>query len=104
MATSQEVSIAARGTKLSHLFFADDSLLFCRVTIQEWGNVMNLIHRYALASGQKINTTKTTLFFRSNTRVEGEVPLTRGKGSPFEGSNLDCLYLLHECFPPSNLP
>jgi hypothetical protein len=98
MATSQEVSIAARGTKLSHLFFADDSLLFCRVT------VMNLIHRYALASGQKINTTKTTLFFRSNTRVEGEVPLTRGKGSPFEGSNLDCLYLLHECFPPSNLP
>lgn len=64
------IPIAPRATKVSHLFFADDCLLFCRATFQEWSNVMQLIQRYEQASGQKINTSKTTIYFSHNTRVE----------------------------------
>lgn len=33
----------------------------------EWGNVMHLLKRYELASGQKLNTHKTSIFFSRNT-------------------------------------
>jgi hypothetical protein len=63
------VPIAAKGSWLRHLFFADDSLLFYRATFQEWGNVMQLIQKYELASDWKINNTKTAIFCSRNTRL-----------------------------------
>jgi hypothetical protein len=50
------VTIAVRGSHLSHLFFANDSLLFCHANFMEWGNVMTILKRYELASGQKLNS------------------------------------------------
>jgi hypothetical protein len=61
------VSISRTGLKLSHLFFADDSLLFCRATVPECQRVMDILHNYEAASGQKINREKTTLFFSKST-------------------------------------
>jgi hypothetical protein len=54
---------------LSHIFFADDSLLFCWANFNEWGNVLNILHRYELASGQKLNSAKTSIFYSRNTRT-----------------------------------
>ena len=36
-------SICKRGLKLTHLFFADDSLLFCKENSQECGNVLKIL-------------------------------------------------------------
>jgi hypothetical protein len=36
----------------------------------EWGNILQLLHAYELASGEKVNTEKTSIFFSSNTRRE----------------------------------
>ena len=46
-----------------HLLFTDDSLIFCRATLEECNKVMDLLKVYEEASGQKINKSKTFLFF-----------------------------------------
>ena len=56
-------SLCRRGPKLMHLLFADDSLIFCRATMKECNKVMDILKVYEKASGQKINRSKTSLFF-----------------------------------------
>ena len=55
--------LCRNGPWISHLFFADDTLLFCRAELREVQTIQNLLLKYELASGQKINPSKTTLFF-----------------------------------------
>ena len=56
-------SLCKHGPKLTHLFFVDDSLLFCRANSTECSKVMDLLSVYEDVSGQKINRDKTALFF-----------------------------------------
>ncbi|XP_059436137.1 uncharacterized mitochondrial protein AtMg01250-like [Corylus avellana] len=51
-------------------FSADDSVLFCIVNIQEWGNIQDVLKVYKGVSGQKLNRDKTSLYFSINTRQE----------------------------------
>ena len=66
----QSVSICQNGPKLTHLFFADDSLLFCRATTQECQKVLEILSSYERASGQKLNRDRTSLFFNKSTSIE----------------------------------
>ena len=61
------VSICRNGPKVSHLFFADDSVLFCRAKEEECQTILDLLAIYERGSGQKINREKTNIFFSSNT-------------------------------------
>ena len=63
-------SLCRRGPKLTHLLFADDSLLFCRATMEECGKVLELLSKYEEASGQKVNKSKTSIFFSKTTNAE----------------------------------
>ena len=58
-----DFSICKKGPKLTHLFFADDNLLFCKANSQECGNVLKILEEYEEVSGEKINKDKTSLFF-----------------------------------------
>lgn len=48
------------------MFFADDSLLFCRANTQECTIILEVLQQYEEASGQQINRDKTQLFFSPN--------------------------------------
>ena len=52
--------------KLTHLFFTDDFLLFCRSTFEKCEKIQDLLAYYEVASGQMKNKGKTTLFFSGN--------------------------------------
>ena len=55
--------LCRNGPKLTHLFFANDCLIFCRSTMEECHKIQLLLNFYEVASGQMINKEKTTLFF-----------------------------------------
>ena len=61
------VLICRDGPKVSHLFFADDSLLFCHSTTQDCNSILEILQQYEAAFGQQINRDKTQLFFSPNT-------------------------------------
>ena len=66
----REVPTSSKGMRINHLFFADDSLLFCKATIQEWHTFHMVLELYEQASGQRLNKDKTSIFFSRNTIQE----------------------------------
>lgn len=63
----QGFSLCRAGPKLTHIFFANDCLIFCRSTLDECNKIQELLACYEAASGQVINKEKTTLCFSRNT-------------------------------------
>lgn len=57
------VSTCQKGPKISHLFFADDYLIFGRAIIKESEEILRLLKVYRESSGQQLNKQKTSLFF-----------------------------------------
>jgi hypothetical protein len=62
---SQGFLLTHGGTRLNHLFFVDDSLLFYKIDTIEWYCIQKVLDDYEKASGQKFNKGKTSLFFHS---------------------------------------
>jgi len=62
------VPVATGGTMIIHLFFLRmTTFFFVGVNFNEWCTVMELIKRYEVASGQRINSSKTAIYFSRNT-------------------------------------
>ena len=57
------VSICRGCPRITHLFFVDDSLLFCKANGQECHHLIEILQLYEAASGQKINADKSSIFF-----------------------------------------
>ena len=53
------VAVARHAPRVSHLFFADDSVIFCRATKEECMQVAKVLEVYEEESGQKLNREKT---------------------------------------------
>lgn len=55
---------------MTHLFFADDYLLFIKATLAECQKIKEILGWYDVASGQQLNQNKTTLFLSNDTRSD----------------------------------
>lgn len=64
------VKIGKKVPPISHLFFADDSLLFIRATENEVENVLDIFSTYEVAFGQKLNMEKSEVSFSRNLELE----------------------------------
>ena len=63
------------GPRISHLFFANDTLLFCRASRGDLEAILQLLQLYEQASGQKLNREKTTMFFSKGFTEERRMEL-----------------------------
>ena len=52
-----------KSSRISHLLFADDTLLFFKADPQEAENIRNIILAYEGATGQLINPAKCSILF-----------------------------------------
>jgi hypothetical protein len=64
------IKVARSAPQLSHLFFADDSLLFTRANNHEATKILSILQVYQQASGQVVNLDKSEASFSRNVQIE----------------------------------
>ena len=57
------IKVAPTAPVVNHLLLADDSLLLFKSSVQGANEVSNLLDAYCLASGQRVNYDKSSIFF-----------------------------------------
>lgn len=57
------LKVARNAPAVSHLLFADDSMFYCKTKDEELDQLMSLLDKYSLASGQRINYQKSSIYF-----------------------------------------
>ncbi|KAL4375950.1 hypothetical protein GQ457_02G034330 [Hibiscus cannabinus] len=76
------IRASQQGPRINHLFYADDSVIFVRNSVQEFTRLKEVLRLFAESSGQRINFDKSTVFFSPNTtmahrqRLLSTLPLT----------------------------
>jgi hypothetical protein len=59
----QGIAIAQTAPKVTHLFFADDSIIFCKANKEEVSQLKAVFEDYQRISGQQINLDKSEMMF-----------------------------------------
>jgi len=60
------IQIVRGAPKINHLFFADNSLIFCRYSFQDSQTIQEILNTYQSASGQLINLDNSEISFSRN--------------------------------------
>jgi hypothetical protein len=76
------VPTSSKGPRLNNLFFADDSLLFCKASVSEWQVLTGIMDVYEKVSGQRLNKEMTSVFFSRNTSAACRLELLNLVGIP----------------------
>uniref|UniRef100_A0A803NTT8 Reverse transcriptase domain-containing protein n=1 Tax=Cannabis sativa TaxID=3483 RepID=A0A803NTT8_CANSA len=67
------IKIARDAPSVSHLMFADDTILFTRANVREASEIMKCLSTYEAWSGQTCSKTKSSVLFSQNTVRKAEV-------------------------------
>ncbi|XP_074376770.1 uncharacterized protein LOC141718284 [Apium graveolens] len=64
------IQVARGAPRLTHMFFADDTYIYCKAQVDQTNHVIELFKIFDCASCQKINADKSYVFFSRNTDPE----------------------------------
>ena len=67
MGKMEGISICRGGPRISHLFFADNSIVFYKASTEECDALQRILCVYKNTTGQQLNRSKTSFFFSPNT-------------------------------------
>lgn len=62
----KSIGLSRKWIPLTHLFFADDLLLFAEASPDQAKSISAVLDEFCCSSGEKVNQQKTTLYFSSN--------------------------------------
>ncbi|XP_013699656.2 uncharacterized protein LOC125596828 [Brassica napus] len=79
------IRVARRCPRLTHLLFADDTMFFIKATTSNASTLHAILHQYELASGQLINTDKSSISFSAKTPQETRISVKQTLGIAKEG-------------------
>lgn len=60
------IQLSRGGPKLSHMFFADDLIMFTEASEDQLNVVMNVLEDFCVCSGEKVNINKSAIFCSRN--------------------------------------
>ncbi|XP_035546588.1 uncharacterized protein LOC118348634 [Juglans regia] len=80
------VTVSRGGSRINHLLFADDCILYGRAKKEEYDRIHGLLSLYEKASGQFLNKDKTAVFFSSNTKEVDKRLILEGGGAVLRGN------------------
>ncbi|KAL4353303.1 hypothetical protein GQ457_06G005280 [Hibiscus cannabinus] len=74
------IHLTRNGPPLSHLFFADDMVLFAEATMEQVGVIRGILNGFCQASGHKVSISKTQIFFSRNCDMASKSLIARNFG------------------------
>ena len=96
------LKVARGAPAVSHLLYADDSMFYCKQSDEELSRLTAILQEYSLASGQRINYQKSSIYFGKHIPSERREEIKLKLGMEQEGG--DGIYLgLPESFGGSRV-
>jgi hypothetical protein len=74
------VGFGPLGPTVTHLLFADDSVVFLEATRESMDALKHVLQAYEVSSGQRVNRDKSSIFFGKGCRVERKEELKAAIG------------------------
>ena len=74
------VRASRRGPSFSHVFFADDIMLFAKANTKNCNAIMEVINNFCNLAGQKFNYGKSRVFFSPNVTARRKRTMCRRLG------------------------